>query len=91
MRVKIHTAAMTILISALTVIILVAVFAYPDYDFEEVTYTVKQGDSLWYISGKYCPDGMDRHDYIELVVKRNNLVTTNIDIGQRLTVYNVRD
>lgn len=80
----------TITTMALGVMAIVSLFC-PNYDFEEVTYTVERGDSLWAISKNYCPNDMDRHDYIALVMGRNGLSTTDIDPGQCLVMYSVQD
>lgn len=56
------------------------------YEFEEQTYTVKKGDCLWYIANDYCPDGMDKWDYIRLIQERNNLSDSTIYPGQNIVV-----
>lgn len=55
-------------------------------DWQEDTYRVKSGDSLWAISGKYCPDSVDRREWIEEVQNLNGLTSSFIYPGQRLTV-----
>lgn len=55
-------------------------------DWTEETYRVKSGDSLWTLSGKYCPDNVDRREWIEEVQKLNGLTSSFIYAGQRLTV-----
>lgn len=55
-------------------------------DWTEDTYRVKSGDSLWMLSGKYCPDNVDRREWIEEVQKLNGLTSSFIYAGQRLTV-----
>lgn len=55
-------------------------------DWREESYRVKSGDSLWAISGKYCPDDVDRREWIEEVQKLNGLTSSFLYAGQRLTV-----
>ena len=59
----------------------------PDYNFEETTYKVESGDCLWDIADEYCPKSMNKWDYINLVMERNNLDDSIIHPGQRLIVY----
>lgn len=60
----------------------------PDrHEFEEVTYTVESGDCLWYIANDYCPDDMDKREYIQLIRERNGLTSSIIYPGQNLIVF----
>ena len=59
----------------------------PKYEFEEEKYTVQSGDCLWYIANDYCPKGMDKWEYIDLVMERNNLSDSIIHPGQTLIVF----
>ena len=53
----------------------------------EEVYRVQSGDSLWEISGKYCPDNVDRREWIDEVQARNGLTSSFIYAGQRLYVF----
>ena len=53
---------------------------------EEETYRVRSGDSLWSISGEYCPDSVDRQEWINKVRKMNDLDGSIIYPGQVITV-----
>lgn len=55
-------------------------------EWREETYRVQSGDSLWAISYDYCPDGVDRREWIEEIREINDLPDSNIHPGQRLTV-----
>jgi len=53
---------------------------------EEETYRVRSGDSLWSISGEYCPDSVDRQEWIHKVRKLNDIDGSVIYPGQVITV-----
>ena len=55
-------------------------------EWREETYRVQSGDSLWTISREYCPDEVDRREWIDAVQTRNGLTSSFIYPGQRLTV-----
>ena len=80
---KMKIVAIVVLIYALIAIAL----PKPEHNFEETTYAVKAGDNLWRIASDYCPNTMDKRDYIRLVKERNNLTDSVIYPGQSLIVY----
>lgn len=53
---------------------------------EEETYRVRSGDSLWSISGEYCPDSVDRQAWIDKVRRMNDIDGSIIYPGQVLTI-----
>lgn len=55
-------------------------------EWRETTYRVQPGDSLWAISGEYCPDSVDRREWIDEVRALNGMTGSNIHPGQALTV-----
>lgn len=73
---------------AIAIIASVVTFVYkaPEVEFTEERYIVQSGDSLWYISTKYCPDSMDMQMYIQMLKDRNNLSDAIIYPGQSLIV-----
>jgi len=56
------------------------------YRWQEETYTVRPGDSLWSISGDYCPDGISRQEWIAEVRDMNRLKGDIIRPGDDLVV-----
>lgn len=56
------------------------------FDWREAPYRVQAGDSLWTISGDYCPEGVDRREWIAEVQELNGLEDSVVYPGQRLTV-----
>lgn len=49
-------------------------------------YRVKSGDTLWELSGKYCPDIVDRREWIEEIKDMNDMKTSKLYVGQFLKV-----
>jgi hypothetical protein len=85
-----NTLSVLILAAA---VILVAVLLLSSFqstmdgiEWEEEIYKVRAGDSLWTISGDYCPDSVDRREWIDEVQALNDLPDSNIHPGQKLIV-----
>lgn len=55
-------------------------------EWREETYTVKSGDSLWTISYDYCPENVDRREWIDAVRELNGMDDSIIQAHQKLTV-----
>lgn len=85
--------------SALTVILLIALIVVSvlvlNYAFQptmdgiewrEETYRVQAGDSLWAISAGYCPEGVDRREWVDEIRALNDLPDSMIHPGQTLIV-----
>ncbi len=51
------------------------------------SYIVHEGDTLWDIADEYCPDGVDKRDYIDDIVTRNRLDGAMIYAGQEIEVW----
>ena len=51
----------------------------------EDTVIVRSGDTLWGIADMYCPEGMDKREYIR-TIESDNDCGANIRAGQVLTV-----
>lgn len=85
-----NLAAVSVLLVIAIVGVLVLNFAFQStmerVDWLEETYRVQSGDSLWAISGRYCPDNVDRREWIAEVQDLNGLTSSVIYPGQRLTV-----
>lgn len=43
------------------------------YQWEEQTYIVQEGDTLWGIAEKHCPSGVDVREWIDEIQKINGL------------------
>lgn len=56
------------------------------FEWGEESYIVEEGDSLWTISHDYCPEKVDRRDWIDEVQALNDLPSSKIYPGQVLTV-----
>lgn len=55
-------------------------------EWQERTYRVQSGDSLWKISANYCPDGVDRREWVDEIRALNGMTDSIIHPGQTLTV-----
>lgn len=77
-----------VLIVAVSVLILNYAFqpTMDGIEWQEETYIVMSGDSLWAISKEYCPEGVDCREWIEEIRALNDLPDSNIHPGQTLIV-----
>lgn len=55
-------------------------------DWHEEIHQVRAGESLWAISGKYCPENVDRREWIAAVQELNGMDDSIIYPNQKLTV-----
>ena len=86
-----HTAPVLILVAVLVIVsVLLLNHAFqPTMDgieWQEETYIVRRGDSLWTISCSYCPDGVDCREWIDEIRALNGLSDSTIYPGQTLIV-----
>jgi len=56
------------------------------FEWKEKSYKVQAGDSLWEIASDYCPEGVDRREWINEVKELNGIDDSTIHPGQKLTV-----
>lgn len=94
MKALIHSVPTILLLFVLVVVsIMVLNYAFQptmdSFEWQEETYRVQQGDSLWAISSKYCPDSVDCREWINEVQALNDLQDSIIHPGQELTVLSV--
>ena len=54
-------------------------------EYSEEVITVRSGDTLWGIAGAYCPEDMDKREYIR-AIEADNECTSAIKVGDVLTV-----
>lgn len=57
-----------------------------DVEWNTFEYTVYQGETLWEIAEEYCPEDMDKRDYIEEIKELNNMDTYALDAWQEITL-----
>ncbi len=75
-----------IVVALLVLIVLALRPSMASVKWEEETYRVRSGDSLWSISGEYCPDSVDRQAWIDKVRRMNDIDGSIIYPGQVLTI-----
>ena len=78
-----------LIVFALVSVLLLSIMGPPTMDrveWREEAYIVQSGDTLWAISDMYCPDNVDRREWIEDVRVRNRLTDSIIYPGQSLLV-----
>lgn len=74
------------IIAAVAVIaVLLAGAGRAEREYSEETVTVQSGDTLWGISDAYCPDYMDKREYIR-AIETDNDCGSDIRVGDVLTV-----
>lgn len=82
-------AALT-LVALLIVALIILIFAVQPtmnrVEWTEEIYIVRSGDTLWAIADKYCPDIVDKREWIYEVQNLNKIGDSTIHPGQRLTV-----
>lgn len=85
-----HLFVVTLLILFSIMSVLALNFAFQPtmkrVEWRRETYRVQSGDSLWVISRDYCPDNVDRQEWIDEVQEINGLTSSFIYPGQKLTV-----
>ena len=77
-----------VLLGGVCVLILCSAFSptMDEYRWQEEIYTVQQGDSLWSLAGKYCPEGVARGEWVDEVQRLNDLENSLIFPGDDLIV-----
>ena len=87
-----HSTTITVILAVLLIVASILTLKYAfrstmdGYEWETTFYRVQTGDSLWSISADYCPDGVDRREWIEEVRELNGMDNSIIYPGQKLTV-----
>lgn len=81
-----------ILIFALAVaaLLVIAYNSKSHHEFTENSYYVAPGDTLWDIATIYCPDDMDKREYIAEIEKLNEMKSARIYAGQKILVLSSR-
>ena len=66
-------------------VVLLAGAGRAEREYSEEVITVQSGDTLWGISEQYCPDDMDKRDYVHML-EVDNECGADIRVGDVLTV-----
>ena len=59
-------------------------------EWEEQIHRVQTGDTLWAISKDYCPNSVDRREWISEIRALNHLNNNHIEPGQQIIVLAVK-
>ena len=73
------------IIAAVVVIAVLLAGAGKPREYSEEVITVQSGDTLWGIAGAYCPEDMDKRDYVHML-EVDNGCGADIRVGDVLTV-----
>lgn len=73
------------IIAAVAVLAVLLAGAGKPREYTEEVITVQSGDTLWGIAGAYCPEDMDKRDYIR-AIEADNGCGADIKAGEILTV-----
>lgn len=73
------------IIAAVAVIAVLLAGAGKPREYSEETVTVQSGDTLWGIAGAYCPEDMDKREYIR-AIEADNECGSDIRVGDVLSV-----
>ena len=79
-------AVVSVIIALIIALVVLVKSKSPSYEWTRTLYLVNSGETLWSICQEYCPDKMDIQEYIYLVKKENNMVTSMIHEGDTLTL-----
>lgn len=80
-----------LVIAAIAILILLASRSKASHEFSRSIYYVEYGDTLWDVASAYCPDDMDKREYINEIITLNDLPSAMIYEGQKLVVLRAND
>ena len=78
--------AATFVVAAVLILNYTFLSTMDGFEWQEEVYSVKEGDSLWAVSGEYCPKGVDRREWVNEVQTLNGLAGSTIHAGQEIIV-----
>lgn len=62
----------------------------PEHEWNEFTYLVEPGETLWEIAEEYCPENMDICEYLYEIEQLND-ITSELSIGQEITLLTTEE
>lgn len=92
-----HSTLLMVLLSILLVVASILVLNWsfqPTMDgieWQEEVHHVRAGDTLWAISSNYCPDSVNRNEWIKEIRTLNGMTDSIIHPGQALIVLAVKE
>lgn len=91
-KVLTNNTAMILLLAAVLVVVSVLLLNWTfrstmdGIEWQELIHEVKEGESLWTISGEYCPERVDRREWIEEVKALNGMRDSFIQTDQKIII-----
>jgi hypothetical protein len=82
---------LVLILIAASLICVACVNRKPKYDWNEFSYIVSDGETLWSIAEEYCPEDMDCCEYIYEIKKLNKMEKSNIITGQTITLLTIEE
>lgn len=81
-----------IILAALALLILFAANSLKAKSYSETEIVVNQGDTLWSIASTYCPDTIDKREWIYETRKANGITDAGaLRVGQVITIVDGRE
>ena len=91
-----NNALMILIVAAIIVVVSVLVLNYAfqssmdGIEWREEVHRVQRGETLWSIANEYCPDQVDRREWIEEIRTLNDMTDSIVHPGQPLIVLIAR-
>lgn len=91
MQVCFFTGVITLAILCLSFLVDITHTSWNELNWTTETVYVERGDTLWGYSQQYCPNSIDCREWIDEVVKLNNLDSCGLMAGDCIEVWALED
>ena len=76
-----------IVVSLMFAVVYDTINRWDRHTWETTQYRVQPGDSLWKLSEMFCPDDVDKREWITNVQNLNGLSTSLLPVGKTIEIY----